>query len=80
MVLLAGAGLTIRTLVHLETLPPGFDASDGQRTAKHPWMTRAFTTRLLSKSCWTIASWPCARSPASSTPPSASASPTAFAE
>ena len=27
VVLLAGAGLLIRTLVHLQTLPPGFDAS-----------------------------------------------------
>ncbi|HZU32553.1 MAG TPA: FtsX-like permease family protein, partial [Candidatus Angelobacter sp.] len=28
VVLLAGAGLLIRTLVHLQTLPPGFDASN----------------------------------------------------
>jgi predicted permease len=28
VVLLAGAGLLVRTLVHLQTLPPGFDASN----------------------------------------------------
>ena len=33
VVLLAGSGLTIRTLVHLETLPPGFNAT-GVMTAK----------------------------------------------
>jgi predicted permease len=33
VVLLAGAGLLIRTLIHLETLPPGFDAN-GVMTAK----------------------------------------------
>ncbi len=35
VVLLAGSGLLIRTLVHLETLPPGFDATDVM-TAKAP--------------------------------------------
>lgn len=33
VVLLAGAGLLIRTLIHLQTLPPGFDAT-GVMTAK----------------------------------------------
>jgi predicted permease len=33
VVLLAGSGLLIRTLIHLETLPPGFDAN-GMMTAK----------------------------------------------
>jgi predicted permease len=33
VVLLAGAGLLIRTLIHLETLPPGFDSA-GVMTAK----------------------------------------------
>ena len=28
MVLLAAAGLLVRTLIHLETLPPGFDAEN----------------------------------------------------
>ena len=52
VVLLAGSGLLIRTLVHLETLPPGFNPS-GVMVAKASLDDARFHDPPPSESCWT---------------------------
>ena len=44
VVLLACAGLLVRTLVHLQTLPPGFDA-ENVMAARLPWTTHGITVQ-----------------------------------
>src|SRR5579863_1531099 len=61
VVLLAAAGLLIRTLIHLETMPPGFNSTG---------VMPATTTRQASGSCSMTASPPCGKFPACGTPPS----------
>ena len=69
VVLLAAAGLLIRTLIHLETMPPGFNPT-GVITAKASLDDADTTTRQPSESCSMRASPPCAKFPACRMPPS----------
>ncbi len=62
VVLLAGTGLLVRTLIHLETLPPGFDATNvmtakASLTAAH-FNDPARLTQLLDKSVAAMARIP----------------------
>ncbi len=52
VVLLAGSGLLIRTLIHLETLPPGFNPN-GVMVAKASLDDVRFHDPPPSESCWT---------------------------
>ncbi|HEY6852180.1 MAG TPA: ABC transporter permease [Terracidiphilus sp.] len=68
VVLLAASGLLIRTLIHLETMPPGFNPS-GVMTAKASLDDVRYQDPAASGSCSMRASPPCARFPACRMPP-----------
>ena len=58
VVLLAGAGLLVRTLIHLETLPPGFDAANVM-TAKASLNAVRYNDPITFGACWTRVLPPC---------------------